>query len=135
MNAENPIDIALSFVEKINAHDVAGLCELMPEDHVFVDSLGNVIHGRETIGAGWKGYFAWFPDYEISITKMFHDGNEVALFGTARGTYCVDGNLLNENKWEIPAAWRAVVRDGLIAEWQVCADNSPVLRIMEANKE
>jgi hypothetical protein len=134
MSTKSPIDSALSFIAKINAHDVAGLCELMPEGHVFVDSLGNVIRGRETICAGWKGYFAWFPDYEISIKKVFHDGNEIALFGTARGTYCVDGNLLKENKWEIPAAWRAVVKDGLIAEWQVCADNSPVLQIMESNR-
>jgi len=133
MRANVPCDLVLAFVAKINAHDVAGLCELMPEDHVFVDSLGNVIHGRETMRAGWKGYFAWFPDYEISITKAFHEGNMVALFGTARGTYCVDGKLLEENKWEIPAAWLAVVRYGLIAEWQVYADNSPVLRIMEAN--
>lgn len=135
MIAQNPVDIALSFIAKINAHDVAGLCEMMPADHVFVDSLGNVIHGRKTICAGWKGYFAWFPDYEISITKVFRDGNEVALFGTARGTYSVDGNLLNENKWEIPAAWRVIVRDGLVAEWRVYADNSPVLQIMEANRE
>jgi uncharacterized protein (TIGR02246 family) len=135
MSTKNAIDVISLFVAKINAHDVAGLCELMPEDHVFVDSLGNVIHGRETICAGWKGYFAWFPDYEISIAKVFHDGDEVALFGMARGTYCVDGNLLNENKWEIPAAWRAVVRDGLIAEWRVYADNSPVMQIMEASKE
>lgn len=134
MNSKNPVDIALFFVEKINKHDVAGLCDLMPEDHVFVDSLGEVVHGRETIRAGWKGYFPWFPDYQISITKIFRDGNEVALFGTARGTYCVDGKLLKKNEWEIPAAWRAVVKDGLVAEWQVYADNSPVLGIMEANK-
>jgi ketosteroid isomerase-like protein len=135
MSTKSAVDVVSSFVAKINAHDVAGLCELMPEGHVFVDSLGNAIHGRETICAGWKGYFAWFPDYEISITKVFHDGDEVALFGTARGTYCVDGNLLNENKWEIPAAWRAIVRDGLVAEWRVYADNSPVMQIMEASKE
>lgn len=132
---KNPADLALAFVEKINAHDVAGLCDLMPEDHVFVDSLGNVVRGRETMRKGWKGYFAWFPDFKIFIKKIFHNGNEVALFGTASGTYCVDGELLEENEWEIPAAWRVIVRDGLISEWQVYADNSPVLQIMEANKE
>jgi len=135
MNTKNSVDIVFAFVEKINAHDIAGLCELMPDDHLFIDSLGEVARGRETMRAGWKGYFAWFPDYQISITKVFHDGNEVALFGTARGTYAVGGKLLEENKWEIPAAWRAVVKDGLISEWQVYADISPVLRIMEANKK
>jgi hypothetical protein len=36
-----------------------------------------------------------------------------------------------KNKWEIPAAWRAVVKNDQIAEWRVYADNSPVLRIMQ----
>jgi hypothetical protein len=39
-------------------------------------------------------------------------GNVVALFGTAQGTYSVNGNLLSENHWEISAAWKAVVRVG-----------------------
>jgi ketosteroid isomerase-like protein len=134
MNTQSPVDIALSFVEKINARDVAGLCELLPEDHVFVDSLGTAVRGRETMRAGWENFFAWFPDYQISITKVFHEGNEAALFGTARGTYAVRGKLLEENKWEIPASWRAVVKGGLIWEWQVYADISPMLRIMEASK-
>jgi hypothetical protein len=29
-------------------------------------------------------------------------------------------------EWKVPAAWRAVVRDGLIAEWQVYVDNEPL---------
>jgi len=131
MTTKNPLDIVRAFVEKINAHDVAGLCALMPEDHVFVDSLGMRTSGRETMRAGWTGYFAWFPDYQISGTDIFARDHLVALFGLARGTYSVGGKLLEENKWEIPAAWRAVVKDGLIAEWRVYADNSPVLRIME----
>jgi hypothetical protein len=35
-----------------------------------------------------------------------------------------------ENHWNAPAAWRAVVRDGLIAEWQVYADNQSARKIM-----
>jgi len=50
-------------------------------------------------------------------------------------TYCVDGKLSEENKWEIPVAWKAVVKDGLIAEWRVYADNSPIFRIMETIKQ
>ncbi len=134
MTIKKSVDIVLAFVEKINAHDVAGLCELMSEDHVFVDSLGATPRGRETMRKGWEVYFAGFPDYRISVTEVMHDGNMIGLFGKARGTYCVDGKLLEENRWEIPAAWRAVVRDGLLAEWQVYADNSPVLRIMESKR-
>jgi hypothetical protein len=32
--------------------------------------------------------------------------------------------------WQTPAAWHAVVRDGLIAEWQVYADNKPIRQRM-----
>jgi len=131
MNTLNSLDIVRAFVAKINTHDVAGLCELMPEDHIFIDSLGAIMRGRETMRAGWTGYFSWFPDYQISVSDILAQDYRVGLFGVARGTYSVTGKLLEENKWEIPAAWRAVVNDGLIAEWRVYADNSPVLRIME----
>ena len=35
-----------------------------------------------------------------------------------------------KKSWRIPAAWRAVVRDGQIAEWQVYADNKPVYELL-----
>jgi hypothetical protein len=38
--------------------------------------------------------------------------------------------LRPENHWTTPAAWRASIRDGLIAEWRVYADNEPIRQIM-----
>jgi ketosteroid isomerase-like protein len=78
---------------------------------------------------GWAGYFAWFPDYAIRVEETMTEVNHVALFGTASGTYAVTGKLLAANHWEIPAAWKAVVRDGRIGEWRVYADNEPVWKI------
>ena len=43
----NASDIVLQFLERINQHDADRLAELMSEDHVFVDSLGHAVHGRE----------------------------------------------------------------------------------------
>ena len=54
----------------------------------------------------------------------------VGLFGTAQGTYSVNGKLVSENHWEIPAAWKAVVQGGRVSEWRVYADNEPVWKIM-----
>ena len=110
MSMENPTAIVRAFVEKINARDVAGLCELMPEDHVFIDSLGTIIRGRETMRAGWTGYFNWFPDYQISVTDIFVHDHLIGLFGSARGTYSVGDKLLDENKWEIVEAGTTKVR-------------------------
>ena len=130
----HPAQIALSFVERINQHDVEGLVQLMSEDHLFVDALGARVQGSEALRQGWMGYFRWFPDYTISCTEVLEKGDVVALFGMACGTYNVGGKLLPENRWEIPAAWKAVVRGERVAEWRVYADNEPARRIMAANK-
>jgi len=117
-------------MERINARDVDGLCALMTEDHLFVDGLGNPMRGREAMRAGWAGYFRMFPDYRVSHEEVFSQGNAVAAFGTAEATYAAGGKLPKENHWSVPAAWRAVVRNGLIAEWQVYADNQAARKIM-----
>lgn len=133
MTPSNALDVATSFVARINDRDVPGIIALMTQDHVFTDSLGNSFNGRDKMHQGWTGYFQWFPDYSIEVTEAFDHGNLVALFGKARGTFAVEGKLAKENSWEIPAAWKAVVKDGLVAEWQVYCDNDPVRKIMDAN--
>lgn len=134
MHTQNPKDIVFGFVDAINRHDVKSLVDLMTEDHTFIDSEGSSVKGREEMRKGWIAYFTLIPDYQISISETMQTANSVGLFGIARGTYAVKGKLLEENKWEIPAAWRAVVRDNRISEWQVYADNEPVHRIMAAQK-
>src|ERR1035438_4587160 len=51
------IETVLEFLNRINQRDVDKLAELMTEDHVFVDSLGNQVRGREKMrgGAGESG--------------------------------------------------------------------------------
>lgn len=130
MSAKGPVEVVLAFIGRINAHDVSGLCELMTPHHRFVDALGAEVKGIENMRKAWSGYLAWFPDYLISHEEILQKGDLVAVFGTARGTYSVAGRLAKENHWEVPAAWRAVVRDGRIAEWQVYTDNQPARKIM-----
>jgi hypothetical protein len=38
--------------------------------------------------------------------------------------------FMDRIKWQIAAAWRAVVENGLVKEWRVFADNKPVYDIM-----
>ena len=127
---KQPIEIALAFLDRINAHDVEGICSLLTSDHVFVDALGNKFSGVENLRKGWASYFNWFPDYAISHEDVLGSGQIVLLTGSARGTYAVGGKLPKENHWEVPAAWKAVVRNDQIAEWHVFADNQPVRKIM-----
>jgi ketosteroid isomerase-like protein len=128
-------DAALTFVDYINCHDVSNLCAMMTDDFLFVDGLGQEIRGPREIERGWKAYFAWFPDYSIQVDDSFNIGGTLAgLFGYAHGTFAADGQLLPENRWRIPAAWKARVRDGLISEWRVYADNEPVWKIMRMKR-
>jgi hypothetical protein len=36
----------------------------------------------------------------------------------------------SKKSWRIAAAWRAIVRNGQIAEWQIYADNRPVYDLL-----
>ena len=125
-----PVETVLGFFDAINQHDPNRLAEMMTDDHVFIDSLGNSVRGGEKMRAGWRAYFAICPDYRVSHEDIIHSVNTVAVFGSAGGTISVNGNLLPENKWQTPAAWRVLVRGSLIEEFHVYADNKPVYDIL-----
>lgn len=125
------VDVAREFVERINRRDVDLLCELMTEDHRFVDSDGTVsVTDRESMREGWRGYYAMVPDYRIDIEETIASGDVVVLLGVASGTCAEDGELQPENRWETPAAWKAIVRDDRVAEWRVYADLEPIRAVM-----
>jgi ketosteroid isomerase-like protein len=130
----NPVETVLAFLDRINQRDVDKLVELMTEDHVFIDSLGHSVQGREKMRAGWRGYYAMCPDYWVSHEETFQNGNKVAVFGVAGGTISARGKLLPENQWRTPAAWFAVVEKGLVKEWRVYADIKPVYDILARSK-
>ncbi len=127
-------DIVVEFVKQINTQDVDGLCNIMSEDHRFIDGLGSIIQGREEMRQAWTAYFRLVPDYEISLEEIFENGNVIAAIGTAGGTYSPNGELFEENKWQVPAAWRAEVQYNLLIEWRVYADNEPIRRLMAGNR-
>jgi ketosteroid isomerase-like protein len=122
--------VALAFVRAINRQDLSALGELMTDDHRFIDSLGNVVEGREKMCGGWAGYFMMVPDYSIAVEESYSGGNAVVMLGMAQGTYTTDGQLRDENRWQTPAAFRALIEDGKVAEWRVYADNEPIRKRM-----
>lgn len=128
------VDTVLGFLDRINRHDADKLAECMTEDHVFIDSLGQSVSGREKMRAGWRGYFAFCPDYRVSHEEIFSSGKQVAVFGAAEGTVAADGKLPPENKWRASAAWLAIVEDGLIKQWRIYADNKPVYDILARSR-
>jgi len=130
-----PAEVAAAFVARINAHDVAGLSELMTDDHVFIDALDGRGAGRDAMRTGWQQYLALVPDYWIKVDTVLQEDGTVALFGRAGGTYA--GRILKDQsgRWEVPAAWLAEVRAGRVAMWRVYADNLPMRRLMGLEPE
>ena len=129
-----PAEVVLEFLARINRRAPDKLAELMTEDHLFVDSLGGEVRGREKMRARWRGYYAMCPDYWVSHGEVFEAGNQVAVFGTAGGTVAREGSLPSENRWQMRAAWLAVVESSLVKEWRVYADNKPVYDILARSK-
>ena len=127
------MQIIRDFIEAINEHNVDKICSLMTDDHTFVDSQGNEVVGKEKMRAGWIGYFHWFPDYKIEITKVFLDGNTVGAFGFASGTFQASADK-KESYWRLPASWKATIKNGKIHLWQVYADSKIPYDIINRNQ-
>jgi ketosteroid isomerase-like protein len=113
------------FIARINAHDARGVVAMCTPDHVFIDSLGTRITDLPKLEAGWSGYFALFPDYRIDAGPLISADRLVLLTGWASASHPPSGR-----SWRVPAAWRALISDNLVAEWQVYADNKPVYEIL-----
>jgi ketosteroid isomerase-like protein len=121
--SNNPDELLRQWLTAINGHDVPGLVALMAVDFAFVDSLANRVVGAERMEGGWRGYFAMCPDYWVRADHAMMEGETLLIAGEAGGT--IDGG-----SWRTPAAWKAVFRNGRIAEWHVFADNKPVYEIL-----
>lgn len=102
----SPIDTVLNFLDRINQRDADKLAELMAEDHVFIDSLGQSVRGREKMRAGWKSYYAFCPDYSVSHEEIFESGNLVAVFGSGAAPSPLRANSLRKtNGVHPPPGW------------------------------
>jgi uncharacterized protein (TIGR02246 family) len=128
----SPVDTVLLFLEAINQRDPQKVAELMTEDHLFVDSLGRSVRGRDKMQAAWQSYYAMCPDYWVSHEEIMQNGSLVAVFGAAGGTIARKGKLEAKNRWRTPAAWLAATENGRLKEWRVYADNKPVYDILSA---
>jgi hypothetical protein len=96
---------------------------------VFIDAHGNQVNGKESMIAGWRGYFQWFPDYYIEVADIFEDDGKFGMFGFAGGSF--QGKA--DSSWRLPAAWQAAVKEGCISLWQVYADTKIPFEIIEKN--
>lgn len=125
--------VVLDFVEAINNGNVDKIYDLMTDNHLFIDSQDNRVIGKENMKQAWIGYFELFPDYKIEINEILEKDSLICLLGYASGTYKNLKNKNDSNCWRIPAALTAIVKGNQIKVWQVYADNSIVLDIINKN--
>lgn len=112
-----PQGVVSDFNDCINRGDLDGLAALMTEDHAFIDSEGAAVPGKAACTEAWRGFFQAFPDYRNTFTELRTDSDRVTVIGySSCATPELDG----------PALWRALVRDGKVAEWRVFHDTAEV---------
>lgn len=131
----DPLAVVRQFISRINRADVDGLADLMTADHLLVDSLDQRLRGRDPIRRAWTGYFQMVPDYRVVVRETLVDGNTVVAIGEARGQCVTAPGGAPLGEWRTPAAWRALVRQGRIAQWRVYADNEPIRALMRESAD
>jgi ketosteroid isomerase-like protein len=124
---QNSEVVVRRFIERINSHDVTGIVGMCTNDHRFIDSLGQILTGREQLQRAWSGYFELFSDYCIEVETLIASARSALVAGHASATAKVRSS---KAPWRIPAAWRAEVDADLIDLWQVYADNRPVYELI-----
>ena len=83
----------------------------MTESHLFIDSAGATLDGKDACVAAWRGFFDSFPDYR----NVFMDVTDVG-----GGVIVVQGRSeCSFHALAGQAEWRAVILDGRVDVWQV----------------
>lgn len=126
-----PLEVADSFVSAINSGEVDRLVGLMTPEHMYVDADGSEHLGRDGMRSGWQEHLELVPDFRIEVFHRFEAAETVVLLGQASGTIVENGELKSDNHWIVPAAWRVVVDSGLVAIWQLYANQHRMHEILE----
>ncbi|WP_440947359.1 nuclear transport factor 2 family protein [Methanosarcina sp. T3] len=110
MNKDEQKAIVLQFNEYINKQKIDELATLMTDDHTFIDSANNIIHGKEKTLEAWGRFFAFFPDYR----NIFED------FQLRNGFVVIIGHsICSDKRLDGPVLWKARVKGNKVAEWHV----------------
>jgi hypothetical protein len=91
----------------------------MTEDHAFIDRDDDRHEGKDHMTSGWKSFFAEFPEYRNTFSRIQSADDLVVVLGYAEWTAGGEPDRV---------IWTATVRDDLVAEWRVLEDT-------EANRE
>jgi ketosteroid isomerase-like protein len=116
MAATSPTEIVRAFIAHVNDGDLRGIASSLPDTIMFIDAPGRVHRGDKNFMAG---YLSEFPDYRIHARTILQSGDSVAVIGGTTGSHVPPSIEANET-----LVWTAEVREGLIVEWRIYADET-----------
>jgi hypothetical protein len=126
-----PTETALAFVDAINKKDIKSLADLMTDHHKFIDGDGTEHAGKDRMKLGWEDHFKLIPNLTLSVMMKFEERETVILVGQSKGTFIEKGILKKENSWQVPSAWRVLVKSGKVSEWQLYANQCALHEIYD----
>jgi ketosteroid isomerase-like protein len=113
MLPRDPKLIALLFNECITRQSLGELADLMTEGHVFIDRTGKVTRQKQAMLEAWEKFFAAFPHYRNTFSRVESAGNTVAIVGDA---------YWSADQPHDPVLWSARIEDDQVAEWRIYED-------------
>lgn len=108
----NPITVVRAYVQALDARDDRALEALIADEFELVDSVGNVIAGKEACLTVLRRLSALAPDYRIEPASMSRRGQVVLVSGKASSA---DPRLCRDSQW------RARVEGGRLLSWEAFA--------------
>lgn len=119
-----PVAVVISFIDRVNHGDVAGLGLLMTDDHELRVLDETPVTGRDANIAAWRGYADAFPNYVIHPWRIAEADGRVAVLGHTTGSHL---GLPDEEERRLAVIWSADVAGDRVRVWRVL-DDSPELR-------
>ena len=118
MPADSPEALSAAFGAAINSGDVAAALELWLEDAAIVQAGGQMVRGREAIGAALQALVRHDVSLEIDVERVFSAGGVAIATGTlTMSTVGEDGEPFTQRSRSV-----VVYARGSDGRWRLAID-------------
>lgn len=99
MQKNDSISAATSFNDRIHRRDLDRLADLMSADHVFIDSGGEILSGKEEMLSSWENFFEQSHDCHNHFEQISVRGELCLISGHSTCSFePLDGPALRTPK-------------------------------------